>query len=372
MIQCSMKAMKNFEAEFDERVLDFITVARDRFSRPGDSIDFSEYLRWFLSDTFSQLAYGEAPGAVQAGKDVGGLVGSLQNVYSFSASAAVLPWLLIPLFKSPLLRKYLWNRTQTFQSMDKIFRRFELSRSKRQNLENLRQKRCFLDGIESHPSYHFTHEDVKAEYITFSAATLDGVAAFISPFVDNMMTHPATRMRLVAEIRAADAQGELSHPVVRFDETCKLPFFMACVKETLRRDTPAQTILPRIISPGGVSIHGHYLPAGTEVGASPFIIHRDVGIFGANPEEFRPDRWLEHPRINERMEKFGMWWGYGDRECTGKYYAQIEMQKLVLEIFRNFDVELVDPGKRFHHERWAVGMFWRQHLYLREAKEKQT
>lgn len=219
--------------------------------------------------------------------------------------------------------------------------------------------------------------------ITFTAATLDGVSAFVSPFVDNLVTHPTAYARVVDEILAADAANLLSHPVVSYEETVNhLPFFMACIKETLRCDAPAQTILPRIVSqPGYELADGRggtvFVPPGTQMGASPYIIHRDQAVFGSDPDTWRPERWIqeesgmgrrEHELYVKRMEKFGMWWGYGARECAGKYYAYMEMQKLVVEMFRRFDVESAMPEKRFTHARWAVGMFWNQMLMFRERK----
>src|SRR6266516_4563714 len=117
-------------------------------------------------------------------------------------------------------------------------------------------------------------EDIKAEVITFTAATLDGVAAFISPFIDNIIQHPAVYTKLKAEIDSADARGALSFPIVKYDETTALPYFMACINETLRRDAPAQTILPRFVSKGGIKVYDAWIPDGIQIGASPYIIHR--------------------------------------------------------------------------------------------------
>lgn len=182
---------------------------------------------------------------------------------------------------------------------------------------------------------------------------------------------------MVDEILAADKAGRLSSPVVSYDETTQLPFFMACIKETFRRDAPAQTILPRLVSDPGYHLpDGSYVPKGVQMGASPFIIHRNTEVFGENPDEFRPSRWLPGeggPEVTEasikRMERLGMWWGYGDRECAGKYYAQMEMQKLLVEMFRRFDIKTPAlTGPRFTHKRWAVGMFWGQRLLFSRRK----
>jgi cytochrome P450 len=248
-----------------------------------------------------------------------------------------------------------------------------------EHINSLTKQISSLAAERNPHEFQFSKLDLQAEVITFTAATLDGVAAFISPFIDNLLTHPKACARIVAEIQEADRAGKLSPGVVMYDETTQLPFFMACIKETLRRDAPAQTILPRLVSQPGYDLYGGevHVPAGTQMGASPYIIHRDEAVFGAESEKWKPERWIQqesgmgpkdHEEYVRRMEKYGMWWGYGDRECAGKYYAQMEMQKLCVELLRRFDIESPKTGRRFSHERWAVGMFWNQQLLFKARK----
>ena len=100
----------------------------------------------------------------------------------------------------------------------------------------------------------FSKPDLVAEIVIFTAASLDGVAAFISPFMNNMLQRPEIHHRVMAEIDAADQRGELSLPVSTYEETTKLKYFMACVKETLRYNSPAVTLLPRIVSNPGYNL----------------------------------------------------------------------------------------------------------------------
>ncbi|KAI4149359.1 MAG: hypothetical protein L6R39_002515 [Caloplaca ligustica] len=233
----------------------------------------------------------------------------------------------------------------------------------------LKDTRCIFDRISTTdgPGHlQLNREDIRAEAIIFTSAALEGVAAFLSPFVDNIIQHPGVYAELRAEIDNAEACGLLSSPVAKYEETCKLSFFMACVLETLRHDAPAQTILPRYVSADGIFAHNTFIPGGTEIAASPFIIHRDRNVFGEDADEFRPQRWLEDLAKRERMERFGMWFGYGDRECPGKNFAFLEVQKIGLELFRRFEIQSATPEKRFRHERWAVAMFWNHWLQFKE------
>lgn len=64
------------------------------------------------------------------------------------------------------------------------------------------------------------------------------------------------------------------------------------IQETLRIHPNTGTILERKAPPGGVTIDGYYIPGGTIVGVNAWVLHHDR-IFGQNPDEFRPERWLE-------------------------------------------------------------------------------
>lgn len=66
----------------------------------------------------------------------------------------------------------------------------------------------------------------------------------------------------------------------------------AVIQETLRTHPNTGTILERKAPPGGVTIDGYYIPGGVIVGVNAWVLHRD-GIFGQDPDKFRPERWLE-------------------------------------------------------------------------------
>lgn len=49
----------------------------------------------------------------------------------------------------------------------------------------------------------------------------------------------------------------------------------------------------RIVPEGGITVFGHYIPAGTIIGASPYVVNRHKPTFGQDAEFWRPERWLE-------------------------------------------------------------------------------
>ena len=51
---------------------------------------------------------------------------------------------------------------------------------------------------------------------------------------------------------------------------------------------------------------------------NPWTIHRDETIFGADPLEFKPERWMESPERTRFMENYNLTFGQGGRICVGK------------------------------------------------------
>jgi cytochrome P450 len=64
------------------------------------------------------------------------------------------------------------------------------------------------------------------------------------------------------------------------------------MKEAMRMHPGVSFPLERIVPSGGAELCGVQLPGGTVVGVNPAVIHRNTDIFGADANEFRPERWL--------------------------------------------------------------------------------
>jgi cytochrome P450 len=63
------------------------------------------------------------------------------------------------------------------------------------------------------------------------------------------------------EIHEAKLSGNLSQPAT-FNETLKLPYLQACIKEGLRIHPATGLPLPRLVPQGGATIAGQHLPEG--------------------------------------------------------------------------------------------------------------
>jgi cytochrome P450 len=130
------------------------------------------------------------------------------------------------------------------------------------------------------------------------------------------MRSPSAYEKLTQEIDNASASGQLSYPLIRYNEAIKLPYLDACCKEGMRLHPSVALTVPRNVPAGGCQISGEFFPAGTRVGINAAVIHRDQNIFGHDADDFVPERWLRADTTI--MDRHMFQFGGGARTCVGK------------------------------------------------------
>lgn len=147
-----------------------------------------------------------------------------------------------------------------------------------------------------------------------------------------LATHPEKKLKAEQEIQDADAKGLLSTPI-KYEETRQhLPYFVACIKESLRLQPPATNLFARVVGEGGKNILGYHIPPGTEITSNAYIVQRDSEYYAPDPNEFRPERWLEDDAKAREMDSMSFVFGIGPRVCLGKDIAILEMYLLLPEV----------------------------------------
>jgi hypothetical protein len=126
------------------------------------------------------------------------------------------------------------------------------------------------------------------------------------------------------QVDDAFQDGTLTAPVP-YSKAAQLPYLQACIKESLRLHPPISMELPRIVPEEGMLLCGKFVPGGTSVGCSPYIVHRQKEAYGEDAEEFRPERWIEADRAEKeggdggetrrRLERFYFTFGGSTTSC---------------------------------------------------------
>jgi cytochrome P450 len=70
---------------------------------------------------------------------------------------------------------------------------------------------------------------------------------------------------------------------------------------------------------------------------SSYLLHTDPAIY-PDPLSFRPERWLENPKLTRYLFAFGR----GSRNCLGMNLATSELYTGLAMIWRRFDMEIYD------------------------------
>lgn len=88
-----------------------------------------------------------------------------------------------------------------------------------------------------------------------------------------------------------------------FVELEPLPYLTGVVKETLRISFGVPFRVPRVVPAGGAEFEGYFVPEGTVIGVSEWMLHRDPEAF-PDPMKFDPDRWTKSQEETRRLEKY--------------------------------------------------------------------
>lgn len=79
----------------------------------------------------------------------------------------------------------------------------------------------------------------------------------------------------------------------------------AVIMEALRIHPSTGLMFERYVPPGGVVLHGKFIPGGTTIGVNAWVLNRDRNIFGDDSDVFRPERWVESKP--ERLKEMRKW-----------------------------------------------------------------
>jgi cytochrome P450 len=164
----------------------------------------------------------------------------------------------------------------------------------------------------------------------FSGAGADSVTFALCACVMLVCKRPQVYQRLQAELDDFYANNLPSHRI-SYVETQSLPYLDAVCREASRLYPAISFQLLRNPPRSGLVVRDVRLPANCVVGISAWAQNRDIEVFGADADEFRPERWLESEKRKREMEAADLTWGgTGSRGCQGKNIALVEVHKCIV------------------------------------------
>ncbi|MBV9290175.1 MAG: cytochrome P450 [Hyphomicrobiales bacterium] len=132
-----------------------------------------------------------------------------------------------------------------------------------------------------------------------------------------LASHPEAQERLAVELDEAPWEGRPA-----MDMLPNYPFTRQVVDEALRLYPPLWLMTRKALNDD--RLRDYFVPAGTEIFISPFLIQRSPQLWEA-PDRFDPDRLSPNKR-SERHELSLCPFGAGPRKCIGDLFARVEIQ----------------------------------------------
>ena len=175
----------------------------------------------------------------------------------------------------------------------------------------------------------FEDQEIRNEVMTIFLAGHETTAMALSWAFDLLGRHAGVARQVHEE-----AVAVLGGRVATLDDLSRLPAASRVVHETLRLYPPAWLI--HRVAKVEDHLAGEVVPAGTTVWLSPYLTHRRREVWGADADEYKPERWKGHPKLPDgAFIPFGI----GPRECAGDLFALTELTLIVASVCQHFRVD---------------------------------
>ncbi|KAI1751875.1 cytochrome P450 [Xylaria castorea] len=310
-------------------------------------VDIAAWLQYYAFDSLGAVNFSQMLGFLESGTDVDGICHLDHEQMMYFAV-----WSQI----TPIERA--WSRTKSLltgaRKENPLFNfALKLVQERQRNpTESSDMLNLFLDLHKSVPEKFTIRDVIAAAYINVVTAH-DVVAITLRAVVYYLAKNRGVQNKLHDEISDAIEQSKLSNPA-KYSEIASLHYILAVINEALRIHPSTGLILERKTPKGGVTLHGQFIPENTIIGVNCWVVNRNKGIFGDDAHGFRPERWIDSaPSDIARMRTNMFTFGAGARNCIGKNLAMMQLTKIIVELYRNFEITLAQPDKE-----WKISGGW--------------
>jgi hypothetical protein len=324
-------------------------------------IDLGTWLHWYAFDVITSITFSNRLGFMEQEKDVGSIIAAIEGRLKYNSTIGQLPSLhqlllgnrmieyvakCIPSIRRLSSARYI--ATFAARQVDRYRERGHLQIGYRDMLDRFRR-------LSSGDTDIMSEKELLSHTATNIFAGSDTTAISLRSMFYYLCKNPACYRKLRQEIDIKNAAGDLSDPI-KFSESLNMPYLQACMKEAMRMHPAVGMLLERVVPEGGTTICGTRLPQGTIVGANPWVVARDQDVYGADSDTFRPERWITANPIRQKlMDRNFLAFGAGSRTCLGKNISLLEMNKVIPQILRKFDVRLASEDLEWRlHNYWFV------------------
>ncbi|KAK4160369.1 putative cytochrome P450 E-class, group I [Cladorrhinum sp. PSN259] len=364
----SGKDVDNLHSVVDHRIADFVSLIERKYLSTKDEfrpMDLAEKAQFMTLDVISDLAIGKCFECLNNDQDTYGQIAFVTGSLPLVVAMSIVPSSLA-LLQNPIARALLPK--EKLEGIGRMMALAQQNARKRYGPNKVEAR----DMLGSFVNHGLSYTNAWMEAFVQIGAGSDTTSTAIRMTLFYLMSNPESYQKLQAEIDAAVRDGRVSSPVEE-GEAKRLRYLQAVIKEGLRIWPPVAGLMPKI-SDTEQTVCGMKVPPGTNVCWGAFSVLRNKKVFGVDAETFRPDRWLEEKdterlRVMEQVQ--GLCFGTTSRwECLGKAIAQLELNKVFVELLRRFDFSLVNPDRPF--SSYDASLSIQRDMWARVQRKRET
>ncbi|KAJ5910833.1 Cytochrome P450 [Penicillium subrubescens] len=363
------KDVEGLEGQIDKVVESFIDLIERKYlstSTDYRPVDLARITQYFTLDVIMSVAFGRNFGHLESDSDVYRYLHMTESFMPMVAIILVYPW-LCNVLESRFLQMMAPKDTDQ-AGMGKVMGFAKEVVSERFGPNKIIRK----DMLGSFIAHGMTQDEANSETLVQIVAGSDTTATSIRATFLHIISSPHIYSTLRNEI---DNAGPLSSPITDA-EAKRLPYLQAVIEEGLRYWPPIGLLASKIVPKGGATINGFFLPEDSSIGVSTMGIQRSKAIFGADADEFRPERWLsfgegeaEKAREKRMRSTVDLVFASGKYTCPGRPVAMMELNKIFVEVLRKYDVTLVNPSRPW--SSFYAGVWMQKDLCVRISRRAQ-
>ncbi|KAK4663884.1 uncharacterized protein QC763_501940 [Podospora pseudopauciseta] len=350
------------EKRVDRQVGAFIDLVERKYvSGRSDTkpMEFGHRAQFFTLDVATSVTFGRPFGFLDRDGDVNRYLEITEVMLPMFGVLGALPQLVYAMHTWPLRKMMPGAGDKVGFGVLMRFAEEEV----RKRVEGGAEEKGERDLIRSYLDNGIEAEDVVQECITLVVAGSETTSVVLRMTLLALLTTPEAYRKLQAEIDAFFKESD-SEEVISYTDTKELKYLWAVIHETMRIwPNGAGLSFSKQVPDTGDTIHGYYLPKGTEIAQCMLGITRDKALFNPDVDIWQPERWLEAtPEQHDEMwAAVELGFSTGKYICLGKQVGLMELGKWFTEIFRRYDIAPVNkasPLKLVDGVTWLSSDFW--------------
>ncbi|KAI1803997.1 putative cytochrome P450 [Daldinia bambusicola] len=349
----SQASIWNMESLIDGQMKILVDKLK-RLAEKQEVFDLKRLIAFYVFDILGDVAFGRSFNAQIS--EVAPEIPAINDHILLSCLLGTFPFRsffkrIIPMLPIPWLRRLMESRGKLKETCGDCVR-------------NKRQQSCtgrsdlmqhLLDAKDPETGAKLTDEEVNSEAWAMLIAGSHSTSGSLSLLFWHLLHNDQALQLVDKEIRdnLGDLPGDkISYPIEGLESS--LSYTAACIQESFRT-SPIFTMClwRRVLNPKGVDVGCYHIPQNTNLAISNYVLHHNPKIWGADIENFSPERFIgaDGKLLANNLIHFSV----GHRMCIGRHLAMTNIWKTLTTLVNKFELHPLSAERRVRVESSGIG-----------------